>query len=178
MDGHYWTSTDALGKHSLEIEAYLESPTDLDAAQSHYVGFSINSQTSNEWFWTGLDAHRQQINESFFIHKVSNRAFDFMDRRAQLNNSKPKKYCHQVNLTYDEQGQPTYTKPCPVTWVPSKPPTLKGKHLYWGGRRPYTLNFSKFRSFKLEEQTKSTINFHFHSMHRKGSTKGMPLILS
>ena len=78
MYGEYFTSTDAKGAHYLEIKAFLESPVEFDTKVSHFVGFSIESNFRNEWFWTGVDAKKSDW--SMFIHKAGDRSFGYVEK--------------------------------------------------------------------------------------------------
>jgi hypothetical protein len=81
ISGEYWTTTDAMGKHTLSVEGHLEAGEALDPEKPHYVGFVIGSEykVSDEVFWTGYEP---QGKDSFYRHYPRDSGFDFVTTRA------------------------------------------------------------------------------------------------
>jgi len=176
IGGEYWTSTDEEGAHTLNMDGYLESPDELDPQKPHYVGFVIDNdyKVSNEMFWTGYEPPSTSSlgsKASFFRHIPRATGYDLIAERAanRKNPSIPVKPCDLVSLEYESETEfeQTQENPCPLTWTPTKKPSIEGKRLNWGGKRSYKMEVPRFTDYKLGKSTDYYLKFHFFSLNTK-----------
>ena len=158
------------------MDGFLESPQPLDAAEAHYIGFVIESdyKVTHEQFWTGYEPSSSG-NTSFFRHVARDNDFLYIAKRASPEKLKSvKSVCRIVSLVYNGKRF-SQVKKCPKTWIPTRKPTIKGKKLLWGGKRPYKIKPDRFLDFKLGKYKGYYIKFHFfshnHRMNHWGVSK-------
>ena len=145
VNGNYWTTTDTLGHHMLNIEGHLASKLELDTDQPHYVGFNIEYgyMVASETFWTGYEPpigeSQTEDHASFYSHMVLEDEFSFIRKRVKNTDMSYKKepcnFEELLNHKSKKTGFKDKETKCTKTWHEKKKPSIKGNKMLWGGHR-------------------------------------------